>query len=124
MRFLVDECLHTSLVDVLSQAGHLAQHVAHCGMSGWKDHSIMRVVMQEELILVTNNAADFRRLHGREDLHPGLIIILPNVPPDMQRRLMSAVLRHVADRGDLINTVVEISLAGGCACIDEYALPG
>lgn len=124
MNFLVDECLHVSLVDVLHAAGHLARHVARCGMQGYADHSILKAALEEDLVLVTNNAVDFRRLHGREELHPGLVIIVPNVPPEMQCRLLKAVLNHLAERTDLINTVVEIDVDdGNGALVREYQLP-
>ncbi|MGZ4815753.1 MAG: DUF5615 family PIN-like protein [Terriglobales bacterium] len=42
MRFLVDECLHTSLVDVANEAGFEAQHVVYCGLGGKPDHEIVR----------------------------------------------------------------------------------
>jgi len=40
MTFLIDECLHTSLVDVARVAGHAAFHVVHLGIQGSKDYEL------------------------------------------------------------------------------------
>jgi predicted nuclease of predicted toxin-antitoxin system len=37
MRFLIDECLHESLVGVAQRAGFEATHVNHLGLSGKPD---------------------------------------------------------------------------------------
>ena len=34
MRFLIDECLHTALVDVAIERGHEATHVNYRGLGG------------------------------------------------------------------------------------------
>jgi hypothetical protein len=34
--------------------------------------------------LATNNRVDFAALYDREEIHPGLIIIVPNVVPRLQ----------------------------------------
>lgn len=123
MKFLIDECLHTSLVSLLNNEGFEAHHVVHLGMQGYKDHDVMKRVQQDEFVFVTNNASDFIDLHSREELHPGLIIIVPNVKPEIQQALCKAGLQHIGDRGDLINKVIEINLDGGDIKIDEYNLP-
>ncbi len=38
---------------------------------------------------------DFLRLHANEPLHPGVIGIVPNVPPADQRALFRAALKHI-----------------------------
>jgi predicted nuclease of predicted toxin-antitoxin system len=59
LRFLVDECLHTSLTDVANKVGHEAHHVTRRGWSGFKDHQLRGVILTEEFVFVTNNAAIF-----------------------------------------------------------------
>jgi len=49
-----------------------------------KDHSLRELALREEFVFVTNNAGDFRKLMGEAELHPGLIVILPNVKPAAQ----------------------------------------
>ncbi len=123
MKFLVDECLHTSLVELLNDAGFEAHHVVRLGMQGFKDHEVMKRVQEDEFVFVTNNASDFRDLHSRENLHPGLIIIVPNVKPVTQQALCMAGLRHIGTRLDLINKVIEIRLDDGDIVIGEYDHP-
>lgn len=108
MRFLIDECLHTSLTDVANKAGHEAHHVTRRGWSGFKDYQLREVVLREEFVFVTNNARDFRNLMGESELHAGLIVILPNVTPALQRELFQWALVEVSKLPDMINRVVEI----------------
>lgn len=65
MRFLIDECLHTSLVGVAEQHGHECRHVNWLGLSGAADWDLMARIIDDDFTLVTNNAADFRRLYAR-----------------------------------------------------------
>jgi hypothetical protein len=80
-------------------------------------------IQQDEFTLVTNNGPGFLQLLGKMDLHPGLIILVPNVGPALQRALFQAALRHTAQR-DLVNTVIEVSLEGNTVTCLEYRLPG
>jgi predicted nuclease of predicted toxin-antitoxin system len=84
---LIDECLTVDLVLVARQAGHDAQHVAHVGKAGWKDWNVLSYASDNDLILVTNNASDFRQLYSTQPLHAGLIIVIPAVGRDLQQKL-------------------------------------
>ena len=121
MRFLVDECLHTSLVPVAHRAGYEAYHVTHRGKSGASDVDLFRLALEEDLIVVTNNPEDFRRLISKVELHPGLILILPNVNSTLQRELFGKVLDKIkADQlEDLVNKIVEVDIGG----VRIYDLP-
>ena len=122
VKLLIDECLHTSLVKVATDRLYEAYHVAHLGMSGLKDHELMLRIRDEDFTLVTNNAIDFRRLFRKENIHPGLLIIVPNVVPAIQRALLETVLDYIGDR-DLVNRAIEITLSGDTAEIEEYEIP-
>lgn len=100
MRFLIDECLHESLVAVAHKAGFDASHVNHLGLTGPPDSALAE----------------------RIDLHPGLIVIVPNVVPALQRSLFQAAILYLAGK-DLVNTVIEVSLAGDTVQVVEYELP-
>ena len=41
MNFLIDECLHTSLVKVAEERGHDATHVNFRGLSGVQDWNLI-----------------------------------------------------------------------------------
>lgn len=122
VKLLIDECLHTSLVEVAHTAGHLADHVNYLGLGSSKDWQLMATIRQHDYTFVTNNRCDFLALHGKEPLHAGVIIIVPSVIPLYQRDLFSAALKHIGAR-DLTNTVVEVKYAGKQIACSEYALP-
>ena len=119
VKLLIDECLHTSLTKVATDKLYEAYHVTHLGMSGLKDHELMLRIRDEDFTLVTNNAVDFRRLFAKQPIHSGLVIIVPNVVPAIQRALFEAALDHIGDR-DLTNRVLEVTLSKGAALIDEH----
>ncbi len=122
VKLLIDECLHTSLVEVAHTAGHLADHVNYLGLGGSKDWQLMATIRAQDYTFVTNNRSDFIALHGQEPLHAGVIIIVPSVTPARQRELFSAALKHI-DARDLTNTVVEVNYAGNGILCAKYALP-
>jgi predicted nuclease of predicted toxin-antitoxin system len=122
MRILIDECLHTSLVTAAHDAGYVCDHVNFLGLGGYKDWQLMAKIRDEEYTFVTNNRTDFAALYGREGLHAGLVIIIPNVVPSRQRELFRTALAHIGDR-DLINAILEIDVAGDSATCREYPYP-
>ena len=122
MKFLIDECLHTSLVTIGQDAGYICDHVNFLGLGGYKDWQLMPKIRTGEYAFVTNDMAHFMRIYGQEELHAGLVIIVPNVIPSRQRELFQAVLSHIGNR-DLINTVVEVEIAGDGITCREYVYP-
>ena len=60
-----------------------------------------------DFVLVTNNASDFRRLYATQQLHAGLVIIIPNVNRMLQQRLFLGALDELARVGEPINRVLE-----------------
>ena len=44
-------------------------------------------IRSDEYTFVTNNRTDFTARYSREELHAGLVIIVPNVVPARQREL-------------------------------------
>jgi predicted nuclease of predicted toxin-antitoxin system len=122
VKLLIDECLHTSLLEVAHAAGHLADHVNYLGLGSSKDWQLMATIRAQDYTFVTNNRSDFLVLHGQEPLHAGVVIIVPNVTPVCQRELFTAALKHIGTR-DLTNTVVEVQYARNQIECSEYALP-
>jgi predicted nuclease of predicted toxin-antitoxin system len=122
MRFLIDECLHTSLLKTAHEAGYLCEHVNFLGLNGQKDWELMRTVQAGEYTFVTNNRTDFAALYSQEELHAGLVTIVPNVPPARQRALFQAALSHIAGR-DLLNAALEVNIEGATITCREYSCP-
>ncbi len=123
LSFLIDECLHASLVDTANGLGYTAYHIEHLGLKGAHDWQLWKRALQDDLILVTNNAQDFRKLSREADIHPGLVLILPMVRPEVQRQLFRLGLEYLAGRTNLINRVIEIDLRKGRVDIQELELP-
>lgn len=122
MRFLIDECLHESLVGVAHGAGFEATHVNHLGLSGKPDWALAGRVAKDEFTFVTNNRTDFLQLFSRMELPAGLIVIVPNVVPALRRALFEAAIQYLTGK-DPVNSVVEVSLKGEIVNCVEYQLP-
>ncbi len=123
LSFLIDECLHASLVEVANGLGYTAYHIEHLGLKGAPDWQLWKRALQDDLIFVTNNAQDFRKLSRKAEIHPGLVIILPLMRPEVQRQLFRAGLEYLAGRTNLINRVIEIDLHKETVDIQEIELP-
>ena len=91
-------------------------------MGGLKDHELMLKVRAGDFTFVTNNAVDFRRRFRHEAIHPGLVILIPNETPSVQRMLFSAALDFIGAR-DLVNRVIEVDLRRDTSVIREYEFP-
>jgi len=122
MRFLIDECLSPSLVDVAGEQGFLAYHVAYRKWSGLKDPQLLGKLLEEELILVTNNRDDFLGIMANVELHPGLVVIMENVPRDQQMQLFGTALEVLAQVSSMVNKVLEVSSDGSIAMYDLPSL--
>jgi predicted nuclease of predicted toxin-antitoxin system len=122
MRFLIDECLHESLVGVAHAAGFEAMHVNHLGLSGKPDWELAERIVKDEFTFVTNNRMDFIGFFGKLELHAGLIVIVPNLTPALQRGLFQAAIQYLAGKS-LINGVIEVTADGKTATCIEYQLP-
>lgn len=122
MKWLIDECLPVSLVELAHSRGQVADHVNYLGLGSSKDWELMELVIDRDYTFVTNNRFDFLTLYKKEAFHAGLVVIVPNVTPARQRELFNAVLDHIGGR-DLINTVIEVGFARQHIECVEYDYP-
>lgn len=78
------------------------------------DHVVFARAIENDRIIVTENADDFKKLAASVDLHPGLII-LPSVARAEAQRLMDLVIAHLIKAGgarpqdQLVNSVLTIT---------------
>ena len=112
-----------TLVAVAEARGHEARHVNWLGLSGETDWDLMPRIIAEDFTFVTNNARDFRKLYAREEVHAGLLIIVPQIAPDKQRQLFDALLEELGPDAGVVNEVIEIEFEDGEAVITRYDLP-
>ncbi len=122
MRFLVDECLSPALVREAQRSGSDAYHLAHLGKAGLEDRYVVSFALARDMILVTNDASDFRRLYAAQELHPGLVILVPNVGRETQLRLLQTALVRLRAIRDLVNKALEVDVDGDIITFDEYEL--
>jgi hypothetical protein len=80
-------------------------------------------IVEGNFTFVTNNARDFRKLYAKEELHTGLVIIVPQVLPARQRDLFEAVLEELANEDELLNEIIEISMEEDALVVTRYMLP-
>ena len=123
MRFLIDECLHPTLVAVAHGAGHEAHHVNFLGLASTKDHDLIPRILEGDFVFVTNNAADFRRLYQAQAIHAGLVIIVPQTPPPQQRALFLAAMEEIGPDNGLINEALEVLIDGDEVIFNRYEWP-
>ncbi len=110
-------------MDTAAAFGYAAFHVAHRGWAAEADPQVLRHVMDEDLTLVTNNWIDFRPMLERLELHPGVVVILPNVRRERLVELFSAALAAIHEHDpplDMINTVLQVDADG---MVLMYPLP-
>ena len=60
MKLLIDECLSPKLAKMAQELGYEASHVVWLGMSGYKDWSLIPVILKDDWTFVTRNSVDFR----------------------------------------------------------------
>ncbi len=73
--FFIDENLSPGLALTAQARGFRALHAVWAGLRWVKDAKIAAYAISKDLILVTNNLVDFRRIYLKEELHPGLIFL-------------------------------------------------
>ena len=124
MRLFIDECLSPRIARALNASGeHLAEHPLDFGGRGDPDYRVLQRCIARELVIVTQNARDFRALVRTTDIHPGLII-LPCVGRERSFVLLRAAFAYLEARGNamdaMLNHVLEIDEDGS---IRFYPLP-
>jgi predicted nuclease of predicted toxin-antitoxin system len=102
--FLIDECLSPDLVALAHSRGFEATHVVFRGLAGTADRNLLPIIRHEGFVFVTNNARDFLKLYSRENIHAGLVIIVPGgITADVQVRLFTCVLDSIQTMPDLVS---------------------
>lgn len=113
MRLFVDESLSPRMALALVETGRFdAVHPTHIGRSGQRDDSVLAFCLQEDRVIVTHNAVDFRRLVAATELHPGLILLTDSAWPASLEELLSA-LAWLETRGDPADLLVNHLLEAG-----------
>jgi len=124
MRLFLDECLSPRVAnELIAEDGYYVVHPRNQGGLGEADHTVLARCVQEDLIIVTENARDFRALAARADIHPGMII-LPCLSRIAGKALLKAAIAHLETLGNpsdvMVNKVLEAQADG---TFELYDLP-
>lgn len=112
IKLLVDECLTPDLVDIARARWIETAHVSRIGRASAPDWKLVQFAIEADYVLVTNNARDFKRLYKRIEIHPGLLIIVPQGGYALQIVLFEKVLDYIEAHPDTVNQLLEIDAAG------------
>lgn len=112
IRFLIDECLTSALVAVAKAHGYDAAYVPHIGKGGWQDWNLVPFAVESGYIIVTVNRRDFLKQHAKFEVHPGLMILIPEPGRDTRSEQMAlfekALAAFAGINDDLSNKVMEV----------------
>ncbi len=123
-RFLIDENLSPALVEPARERGFEAMHVNHLGLRTETDWDLLKLIAEQDWVLVTNNAIEFRGRYRDIELHPGVVFLLPSVRRAEQLRLFEAALDHVGIDGDMVNRALEVAFdLNQAIVVTAYDLP-
>lgn len=120
----MDECLSPRVAnELMAEDGYYVVHPRNQGGLGEADHTVLVRCVADNLIIVTENARDFRALAARTDIHPGMII-LPCLDRFAAKDLLKAAIAHLRTLGDpsdiMVNKVLEVEADG---TFELYDLP-
>jgi len=99
-------------------------HVNHLGLRTEKDWNLLKIVENNDWVLVTNNAIEFRGRYRRIEIHPGVVFLVPSVRGLDQVRLFEAALDHMQLLPDLVNRAIDVIFDQiGKIIVFDYNLP-
>ncbi len=123
-RFLIDENLSPALVEPARERGFEAMHVNHLGLRTDTDWDLLKVIAEQDWVLVTNNAIEFRGRYREIELHPGVVFLVPAIRRAEQIRLFEAALGYIGTDGDMVNRAIDVAFdLNRVAIVTAYDLP-
>jgi predicted nuclease of predicted toxin-antitoxin system len=127
VRLWFDEDLSPTLVQVAHEHGLEATCNRDRGVLGHKDDQLRQLVQSQGYVLVTDNASDFRPMYGRDELHPGMIVIPGGDGRARQQQLVRAVIAWILNAAGesaqteavfMINKLIDIDSEGMTTAYD------
>jgi predicted nuclease of predicted toxin-antitoxin system len=96
VKLLIDENLSPGLAEIARQRGLHSRHVNEIGLNGAGDPVLMKRILDEDWVLVTNNGQEFlARYAARAPLHAGLVILVAANGRQEQEAAFKAVLIYL-----------------------------
>jgi predicted nuclease of predicted toxin-antitoxin system len=112
-KLLIDENLSPKLARYARERGFHAVHVNEVNLRTAADKYIARYAVDNGMVLVTNNMADFSLLYARRKLHPGLIFLQCAAPEIFTEANQATLLGIALDnmlQNDLVQEAIRINL--------------
>lgn len=112
---LIDENLTPGLVKFARGRGFKALHVNEVDLRTTSDKAVAQHALKHEMIVVTNNMVDFRKLYAKRKLHPGLIFLSATDEQTFTRENQAALFNVALDEilaNDILQEVVLVKLLG------------
>ncbi len=99
-------------------------HVNHLGLRTETDWDLLKVIAEQDWVLVTNNAIEFRGRYREIEVHPGVVFLLPAVRRPEQVQLFEAALDRIQSHPDMINRALDVSFdADRTPVVEVYDSP-
>ena len=122
VRLFLDECISPQIALALNDEGdHVVLHPRNDGGLGEPDHRVLDRCIDQNLVLVTQNARDFRKLVGKQAIHPGMVV-LPNLARDQTESLLRAAVGYLIRLGNpmdaMVNCVLDVTKDGEMSLSD------
>jgi predicted nuclease of predicted toxin-antitoxin system len=112
--FLIDENLTPGLALIAQARGFHAFHAPWVGLRGASDAKVAAYAITKNLILVTNNLSDFRRIYRKKALHPGLIFLTVAdtdiMDREAQHHMFGAAVESV-EESEPVNEAITVRLS-------------
>lgn len=93
-------------------------HVNFLKLNAHRDQLLAAYAVAEDYVLVTNNGVDYRPIYRSIDVHPGVVVIIPNLPRMEQIVAFRSVLTVLEGERDVINKLIEADADGGITISD------
>jgi predicted nuclease of predicted toxin-antitoxin system len=105
-RLYADEQFPRPVVELLRELGHDVLTVQESGNAGFTDPRVLKFATEKDLIVLTQNRRDFKRLHQIDSTHTGIIICTEdrNVLA-LTTRIHEAILAEEVWAGKMISIV-------------------
>jgi predicted nuclease of predicted toxin-antitoxin system len=96
VRLLIDENLSPTLTTIAHDHGYDAIAVRDRNALRKSDSALLALCIEEERVMVTANAGDFRALCVTTEVHPGLVVLPAAMRAAQQENLAAALLTFAA----------------------------
>jgi len=113
LRLLIDEDYQSKyLVNLLRQSGHNVLTINEVGIAGAPDNKVFDYAQTNERIILTRNCEDFRSLHIKRKIHPGVLTVYEGSNPNknMAYKAVVKAITNIEKSGiNIENQLIELN---------------